>query len=288
MRRLTVLLIAVAMLAAGCSSATTTTTTTTPTTATTTTTTTAATSSTTTTPTTAAESSEDPLVLVAFGDSLINHANADLPLIGVYADMLEEEFGVPLDVRDFSRWSSSPTDLLTALDTERVQTGLSEADVVLLEIPQAEQAIFMTATGWQGRDPADCGGDDNQQCLRDYVTANKASVEEIFARITAICDPAETLIRSLTMYQMDVEARKPEDALDVTIPYFTEAQENLEVIAAGYGIPVADVYHEFMGPDGTNDPRDRELLLVDQRHPSEKGAKLIAGMLDDLGYDYAD
>lgn len=228
------------------------------------------------------------MVLVAFGDSLMTHLSAPVPVLARYAEMLEEEFGVPVDVRNYSVYSSSPTDLLKVLDSsEVVQESLGEADVVLLEIPQGEQAIFMTATGWQGRDPADCGGDDNEQCLRDYVTENKASVEEIFAKITAICDPSDTLIRALTMYQMDVKKRKAEDALQVTVPYFTEAQDNLEVIAAGYGIPVADVYDEFMGPDGTNDPQDRGLLNTDERHPTQAGADLIAEMLGHLGYDLA-
>ena len=51
--------------------------------------------------------------------------------------------------------------------------------------------------------------------------------------------------------------------------------------------PVARVYEEFMGPDGTDDPQDRGLVMTDQRHPTEAGALLIAEMLHDLGYDLA-
>lgn len=278
MRRVTVLLIAVAMLAAGCSSGTTDATATTAE---------AAAATTTAAPTMTVASDEVAMMIVGFGDSVMNTPNTSVAVLRVYADMVGEEFGVPVDVRDYAQGASKPAQLITTLDSEMVQASLEEADVVLVEIPQRDvQWPFQTAVGWGGSDPTDCGGDDNQQCLRDYVTENKASVEEIFAKITAMCDPSDTLIRTFTMYQMNVEDRKAEDALDITIPYFEEAQENLEVIAAGYGIPVADVHREFMGPDGTNDPRDRE-LLVDQRHPSEDGARLIAEMLDDLGYDPA-
>jgi lysophospholipase L1-like esterase len=73
----------------------------------------------------------------------------------------------------------------------------------------------------------------------------------------------------------------------ITNPYFVETQEYLEETAARYGIPVAQVYDEFMGPDGTDDPQDRGLVMTDQRHPTKEGAQLIAEMLHDLGYDYA-
>ncbi len=276
MRRVAVLMIATVMFAAGCSSGTTDPTATTAE---------AAATTTTTAPTTTVASDEEAMVIVGFGDSVMNTPKPSVAVLRVYADMVGEEFGVPVDVRDYAQGASKPTQLITTLDSEMVQASLEEADVVLVEIPQRDvQWPFRTAVGWGGS--GECGGDDNQQCLRDYVTENKASVEEIFAKITSICDPSDTLIRTFTMFQMDVEMRKAEDALDITIPYFEEAQENLEVIAAGYGIPVADVYREFMGPDGTNNPRDRE-LLIDQRHPSEDGARLIAEMLDDLGYDPA-
>ena len=89
-----------------------------------------------------------------------------------------------------------------------MQKELAEADVVLLEIPQGDtNPAFPTATGWHGMDPADCGGDDNQQCLRDYVTGNKASVEAILFALTAVCDPSETLIRALDVYMLHTEMR---------------------------------------------------------------------------------
>jgi hypothetical protein len=120
------------------------------------------------TSTTTAVSGEEALVLVAFGDSIISYASANAAAIGAYADMLEEEFGAPVDVRNRAVFGSSPVDLIKALGSERLQKDLAEADVVLLEIPQGDtNPAFPTATGWHGMDPADCGGDDNQQCLRD-------------------------------------------------------------------------------------------------------------------------
>jgi len=244
---------------------------------------------TTTLSTSAVASDEEPLVLVAFGDSLISWPDRpDAGVIGLYAGMLEEEFGVPVDVRSRAVWGSSPTQLLNALGSEGVQADLAEADLVLLEIPMGDSAgPFSTATGWQGRDPADCGGDDNQQCLRDYLAQNMASVEAILAALTATCDPSETLIRALDVYQLQVEDQITMGTLQLTKPYWEAAQAFLEETSAGYGIPVAQVYEEFMGPDGTDDPQGRELVVADQRHPTQAGAQLIAEMIHDLGYDLA-
>ena len=278
LRSFTYLAVAVLLLAASCSSGTT------DTTHTVTTATTAAS-------TTTAASDEEPLVLVAFGDSVISYPNPDSGsgAIGAYANMLEKEFGVPVEVRNRASFGSSPTDLIKALDSERLRKELAEADVVLLEIPQGDtNPAFPTATGWQGLDPAGCGGDDNLQCLRDYVTENKASVEAIFSALTAVCDPSTTLIRALDVYMLHVEDALASGILHITNPYFVETQEYLEETAARYGIPVAQVYDEFMGPDGTDDPQDRGLVMTDQRHTTEEGAQLIAEMLHDLGYDYSD
>jgi len=227
-------------------------------------------------------------MLVAFGDSLISYPDVGNAAIGAYAAILEEEFGRPVLIRNRAVWASTPTQLLNALATEPVQADLAKADVVLLEVPLGDtDPAFPTAVGLLGRDPADCGGDDHQQCLRDYISDNKASVEAIFAALTAICDPSETLIRAIDTYMLHVEDQHESGTLHITNPYVQETRDFLHETASGYGIPVARVYDEFMGPDGTDDPQDRGLVMTDQRHPTEAGALLIAEMLHDLGYDRA-
>lgn len=95
------------------------------------------------------------------------------------------------------------------------------------------------------------------------------------------------MIRALDVYQLHVEDSLASGTLHIVNPYLQETQEYLEETAAKYGIPVAQVYDEFMGSDGTDDPQDRGLVSTDQRHPTKDGAQLIAEMLHDLGYDYA-
>ena len=95
------------------------------------------------------------------------------------------------------------------------------------------------------------------------------------------------MIRALDVYMLEVEETDALGKLHILNPYLQETQEYLEVTAAKHGIPVAQVYDEFMGPDGTDDPQDRGLVMPDGRHPTEEGSLLIAEMLHDLGYDLA-
>ena len=301
MRYVTLLLVALAMLVASCASGTTdmTNTAAASTTAAVSTTAVSTTGVTEVIPTTIAGTTSttaisatdpgigEPLVIVAFGDSVVSYTPT---LLDTYAAFLEEELQVPIDVRNHTVWGSSPTNLISALGSESVQADLAEADVVVLEIPQGDvNPAFPTAIGWHGMDPADCGGEDNQQCLRDYVTQNKEDVELILFILTGLRDDGSVpLIRIFDMYMFHVEDTLAVGKMHILNPYLVETQEYLEDIAAGYGIPVAQVYDEFMGPDGTDDPQDRGLVLSDQRHPTPEGAQLIAKMLHDLGYDLAD
>ncbi len=225
------------------------------------------------------------LVLMAYGDSLTSYPTADLGVIGAYAGMLEDEFRVSVEVQNRTVLGISATELLRSLASERARTDQIEADVILLAIPTSGwEESLQTVAGFGGRDPADCGGDDNQQCLRDSLSEYRSDVRAILSVLTANLDPSETLIRVLDVYQLHVDDQIASDTLQITNPYWRDAQEFLEETAAGYGIPVAQVYDEFMGPDGSDNPQDRGLVKADQLHPTEAGKLLMAEMLHGLGY----
>jgi len=181
-----------------------------------------------------------------------------------------------------------PPVIVHHLTSDRAKSELAGADVVIIESPLS--GLWMSviiAAGIEGFDPADCGGDDNQQCLRDSLTEYKDGVEEIFSLLTEAVDPSETLIRAVDGSSILVEDQLAADTLRVTNPYFQEAQEFFAETAAKYGIPTAQVFAEFNGPDGTDDPQDRRLIGIDRVHPNEAGALLIAELIHDLGYDFA-
>ncbi|MCL1692951.1 MAG: hypothetical protein M3096_04640 [Actinomycetia bacterium] len=236
---------------------------------------------------TAPSDSDQSLVIVTYGDSLLTYPAADQGAIDVYAGMLEDDLGASVEVQMPMYDYGYPPYVVDDLKSDRAQSDLAEADVVIIESPIDAMAFaVLTAAGLGGMDPVDCGGDDRQQCMRDSLAEYKDDVEEIFSLLTEAVDPSETLIRAVGVYAIVVEDQLAADTLQMTNPYWFEAQEFFAETAAKYGIPTAQVFAEFMGPDGTNDPQDQGLIATDQMHPTEAGAILIAQLIHDLGYDF--
>jgi hypothetical protein len=151
----------------------------------------------------------------------------------------------------------------------------------------------ITFGGRDGRDPADCGRDDGQQCLRDALEIYKADTDAIIDEIVAICDD-DALIRLYDIYMIGTGYKLETDTLQISNPYWKAGMDYVEESAARYGIPVAQVYDAFMGPDGTDDPCVKGLLDDDQLHPNAEGVAMMAmgagvtaqvEVLHALGYD---
>jgi len=239
---------------------------------------------------TAPSDSDESLQLVLYGDSILTFPEPHRGAIDAYTDMLEEDFGVPVYVDRPMSVYGLPSRVVDNLMSEGAQSKLAKADIVIIESPLSGIAFFVgTALGQVSLDMAPiCEGDDQQQCMKDLLAEYKDSVEEMFSLLTEAVDPSEMLIRAVDGYQPFVADQLAADTLQVTNPYWQEAQEFFAETAARYGIPTARVFDEFMGPDGTDDPNDRGLIAPDKAHPSEAGAILIAELIYDLGYDFAD
>ena len=240
--------------------------------------------------TSALQVEEGPLVYVPMGNSLTFIPGGSQSFNARYAAMLEADFGVDVEVRPHTVGGQRTDDFLEQLRTDdRLREDLAEADVVTLLIPNDEWAEpFQTAAGAGGRDPSDCGGDDHQQCLRDVIDSYKQQVDQIFDELTAIADPAETLIRVQDFYEFGTN-ELTQEAFDVSYPYWREGQEYVEQVAGQHGIPVAQVFDDFMGTDGLYiDLVADGLVGPDGLHPTAEGAGRMATLVHDLGYDLAD
>ena len=229
---------------------------------------------------------EEIVVYVAMGDSMAFSPPSPDGVIYRYAEMLLDEFGVEVDLRNRAVGSLHSTTMLEQLRTnERLRNDLAEADAVTTDIPiNVWVESLKTVTGSEGRNPADCGGDDGHQCLRDALEQYKTDTDAIIDEIVAICDPDEVLIRIYDVYMINTIVMLETGTLDAINPYWKAGNDYVEESAARYGIPVAQVYDAFMGPDGTDDPYVKGLLDDDQLHPNAEGAALMADLLDELGY----
>jgi len=228
----------------------------------------------------------DPLVYVAMGDSGAFTPPSPDGLIYRYADMLADHFDSEVDLRNRAVGSLHSTVMLEQLRTsESLRSDLGAADVVTSNIPiNVWVESLKTLNGYEGRDPADCGGDDGQQCLRDALEQYKADTDAIIDEIVAICDPDEVLIRFYDVYMINTVVMLDKGTLDVINPYWKAGMDYFEESAARYGLPVAQVYDAFMGPEGTDDPYLKGLLDDDQMHPNAEGAAVMADLLDELGF----
>jgi hypothetical protein len=217
---------------------------------------------------------------VALGDSVT------FGMIPRYAEMLEQDLGVKIEIHDHSRADDHSSRLLERLRTdELLRQDLREAEVITFEIPW-----HVIAVPWQtfefGASGA-CGGVDNQDCLRGAFETYMADTDEIIAEIVSLRSPSEALIRTQDTYQIKVRETQASGTFEIMNGYWREANAHVIEVATRYDIPVARVYDAFMGEDGIEDPRDKGLLLADGVHTNSEGATLMAELFRELGYEYA-
>ena len=238
---------------------------------------------------TPAEPSQDraaPLVWVPLGNSLVFDA-PNVPEIATYRQMLIDELGVDVTARtEHLVGGESSQGMLDRLRTDAtLRQDLSDADIVTILVPSDDLGEPMrTAGGAEGRDPADCGGSDQLQCMRDAVAVYEANTDAIFAELTSLVDPTRVLVRAQDSYLLYVPSMRAGGSLDTLRPFWEQTQAHVRQTAAAHGIPIAQVYADFMGPDGSRDPVAAGLVGPDEEHPTDVGAQRMAELLDALGY----
>jgi hypothetical protein len=123
---------------------------------------------------------------------------------------------------------------------------------------------------------------DHTQCLQDALDACTADTDAILDELTSLADPDEGMIRMWNLYMLNIGKKLEVGSFDTINPFWQEAVEHLDQEAATHGIPVADTYRAFNGPDGTDGPFLTGLIEDDQFHPTTDGATLIAELPHDL------
>lgn len=228
---------------------------------------------------------DGPIVYVAMGNSLTFQPSG-LGQNLKYRKLLVEDFGVDVELRDHTVGGERSDEMLERIRTNpTLRADLAEADVITVLIPNDEVLEpMMTATGFEGRDPSECGGADNLQCVRDTLDAYAATTEAIFADLVGLADPDTVLIRAMDTYLLYAPTLNEHGWRDMIQPYWEQGNRDVVAAAAGYGIPTAAVYDAFMGADGDLDPVAAALVQADEIHPTEAGAELIAELVHSLGY----
>jgi lysophospholipase L1-like esterase len=217
---------------------------------------------------------------VAIGDSMVRG------MMYHYVEFVEQDLGVKIELHEWSVSGDTSSSLLERLrSNEQLRQDLQEAEVITFLIPMGSLEIPVHT--FESGNPGDCGGADNQDCLREAFETYMLDTDDIIAEIVSIRSPSDTLIRAQDMFQPCVKESLASGTFEIINGYMRMANEHVTEVATKYDIPVARVYNAFMGEDSVEDPRDKGLMMGDGIHPNQEGAILIAELLRELGYEHA-
>jgi lysophospholipase L1-like esterase len=230
-----------------------------------------------------AESGDTTWDMVVLGDSLVAEGYSVLP--EAYAARIGEDLGVEVEIQNLAVGGESTRSLLTNVQKYPwYREPLQEAEVILIsvgggDLPRMEKRFF-------GGD--DCGGADNQDCLRQQLEESRAEWDALLDEIASLANPRETLIRPIIPRILEYYARVYKDQpgdVEAYNSYVVALYEHMARSCAERGIPVLDLYALYDGPDA--DPSLPEIAGTgDGVHVSNEGDAIIADLLRDLGYAF--
>lgn len=200
--------------------------------------------------------------------------------------LIEENFDgeVTINMKNRCVGGQSSSELLEYLQTdEKLREEIRDAELITFFIPfgGCEEAM----AGYT--EEADCGGEDNQDCLRECLAIYKDDTNAIFEELVSLRSPSDALLRAHDVHQFYTKLLQEKNKFDVINGYWREANAHVVAVAEKYDIPCAHVYDAFMGEDGRQPPEDNGLVWSDMIHTSQEGAQLLADLLHQLGYELA-
>ena len=106
----------------------------------------------------------------------------------------------------------------------------------------------------------------------------------IIEKILSLRSTEDTIIRTQTLQNQYVNTLKERGDFDEKKVMLDRWNQQILDIAARYGVPVADVYHELNGPNGDQDLGDQGYIASDGEHLNDKGHLRVAESIRELGY----
>jgi len=226
---------------------------------------------------------------VALGDSLATGFGAFKGYVPRYEAYVETDTGVAVTRTNLgqNKWTSSQ--LLSALRNDPTfRRATREAEIVTWNIGgndlRAARNSYKNGT---------CGGPKNQACLRASVAKLEANWDAITAEVLELRSTRNTIVRTMYIYNPYVRTDIVSDTwqndggmndFEVFKIYVDEVNYHIATTSYTMGVPYAEVYLDFNGPTGDEDPKSKGYLSFDGVHPNDTGHRIIAGELRKLGY----
>lgn len=249
-------------------------------------------------------------------DLLIISDSANWGVGQYYADLIEEEIGVTVNLSDC--WVGSLTARKT-LTVIREGRGLSflggevcmtpwrdlikEAEVMVLQSGPQEShpangawdtPINMDTCvegGYEdwGTDPATIAANKAQiqaNCAPETWSAYIADLEAILDEIETIREGRPLILRMTDHYVPDHPKWKKYGVDDVCTACFDNFVAAIHQAAESHGVTVIKTIDAFNGKDHKQDPGEKGYIGGDGFHLSDKGRQLVAKLLIESGFDY--
>ena len=224
--------------------------------------------------------------LVSISDSVFGSGDEDhLEAVDAYAAGIERDLGVKVTVHGYWLGGHTSDQVLRRIQSDSVlRAALASADVIVFEVPIGEfrfECPFDNAE-WH---PLTGTPTEWWTCTARAAARNTANAGRIMDAIVALRSPADALILASNLWEIGYRANLAQGIEPQMHALFTAANAGVEAAATSRGIPVADAWTAFMGPDGTTDPVATGDLLDDMSHLTPQGAAKLASVWRVLGYE---
>jgi lysophospholipase L1-like esterase len=221
--------------------------------------------------------------VVVLGDSIAtgSEGGTGTSYGAVYADLLEQETGQPVELTNLADRSETSDSLLASLQSPGLQESIASADVVVITVGGNDGDPF--ATYEQGVCAA---GGDPAACIGAYAPDQEANLDEILTAVEGLRGGQPTAIRLTSpdynpFIGVDRIADVPRFPKGFGLTFFRQVavaeNDNACRVAQAHDAGCADFLHVFNGPQG--DQPATAYLGTDHLHPSEAGQQAIAKAL---------
>lgn len=223
----------------------------------------------TTTPTSVSTEAPAEWLYVALGDSeAVCCGLRSYPQY--YAEFIEQDLNIKVNLRNLGVAGLTSDELLERLGTERYQEAIRQAQVVTVVITMND--LLACPQG-------------NRECAEEHLATAMANYGAILEEILTLRSTGDTIIRAQTYDNPFVNRWKEQGVFEERSSMFDRWNQRIVEIATEYDIPVARVDQDLNGPDGDQDPGDKGYIATDGLHNNDAGARRIAELLRELGYE---
>lgn len=213
---------------------------------------------------------------VALGDSFTGFASWPRQL----SSSIEQKLGVEVSLHDQTLSGQDAAVALERIRTDpRLRELIREAELITTNIlaGSLESPLRTYEAG------GDCGGSDNQNCLRKAFADIEADWRMFLEELVALPDADDVTIVTFKVGAWLAEhvCGWGNECWEVELGYLLDLNDFVERTALEHGLEVVDVNRAFHGPRYRMRIDDR-YLLADGIHLSEEGSTVVADLLREV------